>query len=76
VPDGTYAIFYRSGGTWDNAAEGFGRNCTYSRFSNPLKFETNRSGNQITWQNWTVNLNTLGGNAPTEPVDPDDFPGS
>lgn len=77
VPDGTYAIFYRSGGTWDNAAEGFGRNCSYSRFSNPLKFQTNRSGNRITWQDWTITLDpVLGGNAPTEQVDPDDFPGS
>ena len=76
VPDGTYAIFYRSGGTWDDVAEGFGRNCTYARFSSPVKFETTRSGNQILWQNWEITLNAIGGNAPTEDVDPDDFPGS
>ena len=76
VPDGTYSVFYRSGGTWDNAAEGFGRNCTYSRFSDSLKFATTRNGNQINWQNWRIALNVIGGNAPTEDVDPDDFPGS
>ena len=73
VPDGTYAIFYRYGGTWDDTARGFGRNCSFSKFSNPLKFETRRSGNRILWQNWTITLDVLGGNAPPQDVDPDAF---
>jgi hypothetical protein len=77
VPDGKYAVFFSGGSSWDDAARGFGRNCTFSRFEDPLKFRTTRDARGIYWQNFKITLQpVIGGTARTNDVDPDDFPDS
>ena len=77
VSDGSYAVFFGGGSTWDDAARGFGRNCTFSRFQDPLKFRTTRDARGIYWQNFRITLQpVIGGTARTDDVDPNDFPDS
>ena len=77
VPDGSYAVFFSGGGGWDDDARAFGRNCTFSRFADPLKFRTTRDARGIYWQNFRITLQpVIGGTARTDDVDPDDFPDS
>jgi hypothetical protein len=77
VPNGSYTVFFTGGSGWDDAAHGFGRNCAFQRFEDPLKFRTSRTGSLIRYSIWTISLRkVLGGNARTSKVDPNDFPDS
>jgi hypothetical protein len=77
VSDGSYAVFFSGGAGWDDAAHAFGRNCTFSRFEDPLRFRTTRDARGIYWQNFRITLQpVIGGTARTDDVDPDDFPDS
>jgi hypothetical protein len=77
VSDGSYAVFFSGGSGWDGAARAFGRNCTFSRFEDQLKFRTTRDARGIYWQNFRITLQpVIGGTARTNDVDPDDFPDS
>ena len=77
VPDGTYAVYFKNGSGWDDAARAFGRNCRFQKFADPMRFRTTRDTRGVYWQNFTITLNpVLGGNAQTDEVDPDDFPDS
>ena len=49
VPDGTYTVFFTGGSAWDDTARGFGRNCAFQRFEDPLRFRTIQSATQIRW---------------------------
>jgi hypothetical protein len=71
VPDGTYTVFFTGGSAWDDTARGFGRNCAFQRFEDPLPFRTTQT--QLT--TWKITLQrVIGGNAQTSDVDPNDFP--
>ena len=75
VSDGSYAVFFTSGADWDGAARAFGRNCTFQRHENPLRFRTTQDASGIYWQNFRITLHpVIGGTARTEDVNPDDFP--
>ena len=52
----------------------FGKNCSFSRFEDPMKFRTTRDARGIYWQNFRITLQpVVGGTARTGDVDPDDF---
>ena len=77
VPDGTYTVFFTGGSGWDDDARGFGRDCAFQKFEDPLPFKTTRTSTQVLWKNWKVSLQkVIGGTARTNDVDPDDFPDS
>jgi hypothetical protein len=77
VSDGTYDVFFSVGSGWDSAARGFGKNCSFSRFEDPMKFRTTRDARGIYWQNFRITLQpVVGGTARTGDVDPNDFPDS
>jgi hypothetical protein len=71
VRDGSYTVFFTSGGRWDGKVRAFGRDCTFQRSEKKSEFET-------TDTSYTILTYTLykvaGGNAPTKDVDPGDFP--
>lgn len=76
IKDGTYIVYYRLGERWDAKSKAFTVGGEPRRFEDTIKFKTTRTSTMITWDVWTLTLNTvLGGNAPTEGVDPGDFPG-
>jgi hypothetical protein len=75
VRDGTYRIYFTTGDDWDGSARTFTRNCDFSRFEDPVRFQTFYTGGSIQWQNWSLTLHpVLGGNARTRSVRPGDFP--
>ena len=75
IQDGTYHVFFTSGTDWDHKARAFGRDCSFDRFDDSMKFETTQTATQTEWSTWTITLQpVVGGNAPTSEVDPDDFP--
>jgi hypothetical protein len=75
VPDGTYTVFFTGGSAWDDTAGGFGRNCAFQRFEDPMPFRTIRTATQIRFSRWSITLQrVIGGNARTSDVDPNDFP--
>jgi hypothetical protein len=76
IKDGTYIVYYSLGERWDAKSKAFTVGGDRRRFEDTIKFKTIRVSTMITWKDWTLTLNTvLGGNAPTEGVDPGDFPG-
>jgi hypothetical protein len=71
IPDGTFDVFFASGVSWDGKRNTFTRSCEFTRFERTMKFVT--TGAQYT--QFTITLNAVaGGNAPSKPIDPDDFP--
>ncbi|WP_157549883.1 hypothetical protein [Nonomuraea candida] len=76
VRDGTYRIYFTHGADWEGKNRTFTRNCSFERFEKAAKFKTTFTATQILWHDWRITLHAVsGGNAPTKPVDPDDFPG-
>lgn len=76
VRDGSYKIFFTHGVDWDGKQRAFTRTCSFERFEKSVKFKTTYTSTQILWHDWRITLHAIsGGNAPTDPVDPDDFPG-
>ena len=76
IKDGTYIVYYSIGTRWDSKSRAFTSDVERSRFEDTIRFKTTRTSTMITWSVWTLTLNTvIGGNAPTEDVDPGDFPG-
>lgn len=72
VPNGSYAVYFTFGAAWDGSARAFGRNCAFQRFRP-------NGEDQLTFANngWVITLErVVGGNSPTDDVDPDDFPDS
>ncbi len=75
VRDGTYRVYFTTGADYDRSARAFTRDCGFSKFDDPLRFRTVYSAGRVSWDNWTLTLNTVfGGNASTSDVDPDAFP--
>ena len=75
IQDGTYHVFFTSGTDWDRKARAFGRDCSFNRFDDSMKFETTQTATQTEWSTWTITLQpVVGGNAANSEVDPDDFP--
>lgn len=75
VTDGSYEIFFTGGTGWDGRARAFGRNCTFQRFDDPLRFRTVRTATEIRWSTWKITLEPVpGGNASTSDVAPGEFP--
>ena len=71
IPDGNYEVYFASGVSWDGKRNTFSRNCSFTRFEDKMKFTS--GGGQYT--QFTITLNAVkGGNAPSQDVDPDDFP--
>ncbi|WP_327046107.1 hypothetical protein OG320_31300 [Microbispora sp. NBC_01189] len=71
--DGVF--YFTTGADYDRGARAFTRDCGFSRFDDPLRFRTVYSAGRVSWDNWTLTLNTVfGGNAGTSDVDPDAFP--
>jgi hypothetical protein len=69
IKDGTYQVFVSSGADWDGKR--FARDCRFSRFDSDFKFSTTSRQYTI----WKISLKaTLGGNATSSDVDPDEFP--
>ncbi|WP_188194847.1 hypothetical protein [Nonomuraea sp. SYSU D8015] len=76
VRDGNYKIYFTHGVDWDGKSKAFTRECSFERFEKPVKFKTTFTATQIRWHDWRITLHAIaGGNTPTSPVDPDDFPG-
>jgi hypothetical protein len=72
VKDGTYRIFMASGRDWNTKLRAFSFDCGFQKFDDSFRFTTTSS----TYTGWTISLKpTVGGNARTSPVDPDEFPG-
>ena len=76
VSDGSYAVFFSGGSGWDDVARAFGRNCSFSRFEDPLKFRTIRDAEDLLAELQDHSAPVVGGTARTDDVDPDDFPDS
>ncbi|WP_395107731.1 hypothetical protein [Actinomadura sp. SCN-SB] len=75
VPDGTYTLFYTTGVDWDSGAKRFSRDCSTRENLSDTVFQTTVGGGFIRWRNWTyIIAPDGGGNAPSAPVEPDDFP--
>lgn len=75
VPQGTYRVYFSSGAGWDDTARGFGRDCAFSRFADPMKFRTTRDARGTYWTDFRITLDVVaGGTARTDDVDPDDYP--
>lgn len=71
VKDGTYQIFMTAGADWDQQIGGFTRNCSFQKFEDVFEFKTTSREATI----WTISLKPVeGGNAPTDKVDPGEFP--
>ena len=69
IKDGTYEIFVSSGADWDGRR--FTRDCRFSRFDSSFKFSTTSRQYTI----WEISLKaSVGGNATSSDVDPEDFP--
>ncbi|ONH22459.1 hypothetical protein [Pseudofrankia asymbiotica] len=78
IPNGTYEAFYTSGSDWDDGTRRFTRDCEFDKFDDPLPYTTRTTSTAIEYSVWTLTLHTssLGGGAPTSPVDPGTFPGA
>jgi hypothetical protein len=71
IADANYRVFFASGSSWDGKRNTFSRNCSFSAFDDRMKFTS--GGGQYT--RYTITLNPVaGGNAPTNAVEPGDFP--
>jgi hypothetical protein len=82
IPDGLFGVYYTSGEDWDESASRFTRNRMYSRFSEPLLFETTRTttrtDDEITTHVesavWSLTLHHVaGGNAKTAEISEQEF---
>jgi hypothetical protein len=75
VKDGRYIIFYTFGERWDSFSRRFTSVGETGRFVDTIRFRTTRTATAINYTVWTLTLfTTSGGNAPTDPVGPDDIP--
>ncbi|MFI9560684.1 hypothetical protein [Nonomuraea endophytica] len=75
VRDGNYKIYFTHGVDWDGKNRAFTRDCSFERFQKSVKFKTTYTASQILWHDWRITLHAVsGGNAPTDPVDPESFP--
>jgi hypothetical protein len=71
IPDGNFEVYFASGVSWDGKRNTFTRNCSFTRFEDKMKFVS--GGGQYT--QFTITLNAVsGGNAPSQEIDPEDFP--
>jgi hypothetical protein len=71
IPDGSFDVYFASGSSWDGKRNTFSRNCSFTRFEDKMKFTS--GGGQYT--RYTITLNAVaGGNAPSQEIDPEDFP--
>jgi hypothetical protein len=71
IPDGNFEVFFATGTSWDGKRNTFSRNCGFTKFERKMKFVT--TGGQYTIFSLTLNT-VIGGNAPSQEIDPDDFP--
>jgi hypothetical protein len=71
IPNGNFEVYFASGTSWDGKRNTFSRSCGFTRFEDKMKFTS--GGGQYT--RYTITLNAVaGGNAPSQEIDPDDFP--
>ncbi|WP_143591041.1 hypothetical protein [Thermoactinospora rubra] len=71
VVDGTYRVYFTTGTRFSVSKGRFGRNPSYQRFDDKLRFVTTATSYSI----WTLTLQpVIGGNAKTSGVNPKDFP--
>jgi hypothetical protein len=71
LPDGKYDIFITQGVDWDSKSNRFTRECTFSRLDDQFEFTTTASQYTV----WELELlESVLGNAPSSPMDPEDFP--
>ncbi|WP_203928835.1 hypothetical protein [Virgisporangium ochraceum] len=71
ITDGNYSVYTTAGVDWDPGMRVFSRDCTFTKFREPLNFKTNSS----TYTEWTITLSpSETGNAPIEDVDAGSFP--
>jgi hypothetical protein len=76
IPDGTYRAYFTLGMDWDSDLRRFTRKCSFSRFDDPLTFESVNVGGSIQYQTYSITLHgVVGGTASTSGVSPDSFPG-
>ncbi|WP_322750853.1 MULTISPECIES: hypothetical protein [unclassified Frankia] len=75
IPDGTFDVFFTTGTDWEAAASRFTRDCDFSKFDQPLSYQTKYYSTQTQYTTFTLTLyKSVGGNASTSSVDPDSFP--
>jgi hypothetical protein len=71
IRDGQFRVFFATGHDWDTGAAVFTRDASLKVFQDTLAFVTTSTQYTI----WTLTLHVVsGGNAPTQPVDPSQFP--
>ena len=75
IRSGTYLVFFTLGDDWDSAAGRFTRRARFSRFEEPLTFQTTPVPGGTQYRSVRITFHTVpGGNAETDPVDPSQFP--
>ncbi|WP_322760792.1 hypothetical protein [Frankia sp. Cr2] len=75
IPDGTFDVFFTTGTDWESAASRFTRDCAFSKFDQPLPYQTKYFSTQTQYTTFTLTLyKSIDGNASTSSVDPDSFP--
>ncbi|MFE0461891.1 hypothetical protein ACFW1A_21855 [Kitasatospora sp. NPDC058965] len=71
IRDGKYDVFFAGGFDWDGGTKKFTQSCAFTKFDDGLDFTTTST----TYSTWTLTLKpTIGGNASTSTVPPDQFP--
>jgi hypothetical protein len=71
LPDGNYDVFITQGVDFNRKAGRFTRECRFSRLDDQLRFRSTATQYSV----WDLELTeTVFGNAPSSPMDPNDFP--
>jgi hypothetical protein len=74
IKNGSYDVYMTEGIDWDSGIGAFTRNCSYEKFTSPLAFKATSTKYDF----WTITTGSggaaPGSEAPTDDVDPADFP--
>ena len=75
IRDGSYRLFFSLGEDWDEAGARFTRRPTFSKFEEPLPYQTIPTAGGTQYTVWQVTLHpVVGGAAETEQISEDEFP--
>jgi len=76
IKDGTYVVYFTLGRRWDAYSRRFTADQEKRRFTDPIRFKTTRVSGGTRYTIWSISLEAVpGGNASTDPIGEDDFPG-
>ena len=75
IADGDYEMFVAQGDGWNDELRRFTASPDYTRFDDPASFATVREADAIRYTRLRITLQpVVGGNAGTDPVDPESYP--